>query len=103
MFIAQSCNLFLSCSFLCFKFGKLLCQNICFFFKMFLAFACIGMTTWQSIVSPIAIIGLVSFVFSIAGCLIGVSLGKRINLRAELWAGIILIGIGAKILFEHLA
>ena len=67
-----------------------------------ISFACIGMTTWQSIVSPIAIIGLVSFVFSIAGCLIGVSFGKRINLRAELWAGIILIGIGAKILMEHL-
>jgi putative Mn2+ efflux pump MntP len=27
--------------------------------------------------------------------------GKRVNLRAELWAGIILIGIGAKILMEH--
>jgi len=26
-----------------------------------------------------------------------------VNLRAELWAGIILIGIGVKILIEHLA
>ena len=50
----------------------------------------------------IGIIGIVSFVFSIAGCLIGVYFGKRINLRAELWAGIILIGIGVKILIEHL-
>lgn len=67
-----------------------------------ISFACIGMTTWKDIVSPIIIIGLVSFLFSIAGCLIGVGFGKRINLRAELWAGIILIGIGVKILVEHL-
>ena len=67
-----------------------------------ISFACTGMTTWQSIGFPIGIIGIVSFVFSIAGCLIGVYFGKRINLRAELWAGIILIGIGVKILIEHL-
>lgn len=68
-----------------------------------ISFACIGITTWDAISSPIAIIGIVSFVFSIIGCLIGVHFGKRINLRAELWAGIILIGIGIKILLEHLA
>ena len=67
-----------------------------------ISFACIGMTTWQSITSPIGIIGIVSFVFSVVGCLIGVSFGKRVNLRAELWAGIILLGIGVKILMEHL-
>ena len=67
-----------------------------------ISFACTGMTTWQSILMPIVIIGIVSFLFSVAGCLVGVYFGKRVNLRAELWAGIILIGIGAKILFEHL-
>ena len=67
-----------------------------------ISFACTGMTTWQSIFSPIVIIGIVSFIFSIIGCLIGVYFGKRVNLRAELWAGIILIGIGVKILIEHL-
>lgn len=67
-----------------------------------ISFACTGMTTWQHIDAPIVIIGIVSFVFSIVGCLIGVGFGKRIHLRAELWAGIILIGIGVKILFEHL-
>lgn len=67
-----------------------------------ISFACTGMTTWQSIFSPIVIIGIVSFIFSIIGCLIGVYFGKRVNLRAELWAGIILIGIGIKILIEHL-
>jgi len=67
-----------------------------------ISFACTGMKTWDSISFPILIIGIVSFVFSLIGCLIGVYFGKRINLRAELWAGIILIGIGVKILAEHL-
>lgn len=67
-----------------------------------ISFACTGMTTWSSIAFPILIIGIVSFVFSLIGCLIGVYFGKRVNLRAELWAGIILIGIGIKILIEHL-
>ena len=67
-----------------------------------ISFAFTGMSTWQSIISPICIIGIVSFVFSVAGCLLGVYFGKRVNLRAGLWAGIILIGIGTKILMEHL-
>ena len=67
-----------------------------------ISFACTGMTTWREILLPIVIIGFVSFAFSIAGCLLGVYFGKRINLRAELWAGVILIGIGVKILTEHL-
>lgn len=67
-----------------------------------ISFACIGLDTF-TIFWPIFIIGIVSFVFSIGGCLIGVYFGKRVNLRAELWAGIILIGIGVKILIEHLA
>lgn len=67
-----------------------------------ISFAFVGMNTLQSILQPIVIIGIVSFVFSIIGCLIGVYFGKRVNLRAELWAGIILIGIGVKILIEHL-
>lgn len=67
-----------------------------------ISFAFTGMNTWQSILGPIVIIGLVSFLFSVAGCLLGVYFGKRVNLRAELWAGIILIGIGVKILMEHL-
>lgn len=67
-----------------------------------ISFACIGMTVWTDIASPVLIIGIVSSVLSVAGCLIGVYFGKRINLRAELWAGIILTGIGVKILFDHL-
>lgn len=68
-----------------------------------ISFAFLGMETWKSILFPIGIIGLVSFVFSLLGCLFGVFCGKRVNLRTELLGGIILIGIGVKILFEHLA
>ena len=62
----------------------------------------VGMNSFMSILSPIAIIGFTSFVLSMAGNLIGVFCGKRFNLRTELWGGLILIAIGIKILIEHL-
>lgn len=67
-----------------------------------ISFACLGMSSPQAILRPIAIIGLVSFLLSLAGSLIGVAFGRRVNLRAELLGGIILIAIGVKILIEHL-
>ena len=53
------------------------------------------------IVSNITIIALVTFIFSITGIYIGNKFGKKINLRIELIGGLILIGIGTKILVEH--
>ncbi len=50
----------------------------------------------------VAVIGGVSFVFSIAGFYIGAFLGKHIHLNIELIGGIILIGIGLKIFLEHM-
>lgn len=50
----------------------------------------------------VAIIGSISFVFACVGMLIGVSFGKRFNFKVEIIGGIILIGIGIKILIEHL-
>ena len=67
-----------------------------------ISFACTGMNTFASILTPIIIIGFVSFILSIVGQLLGVYFGKRINLRSELLGGIILIAIGIKILLEHL-
>ena len=67
-----------------------------------ISFAFVGMNSFMSILSPIAIIGFTSFVLSMAGNLIGVFCGKRFNLRTELWGGLILIAIGIKILIEHL-
>ncbi len=67
-----------------------------------ISFAFVGMNSFSSILSPIGIIGVASFVLSLAGSLIGVFCGKRFNLRMELWGGLILIIIGIKILIEHL-
>lgn len=68
-----------------------------------ISLAFVGMNTASSIFIPIAIIGIVSFVMSLVGNLAGIYLGKHINLHTELWGGIILIGIGIKILIEHLS
>ncbi len=67
-----------------------------------ISFAFVGMDTFTDLLFPIGIIGLVSFVFSIVGCLTGACCGKRFNVRMELWGGIILILIGGRILIEHL-
>ncbi|MBQ5952317.1 MAG: manganese efflux pump [Lachnospiraceae bacterium] len=49
-----------------------------------------------------AFIGVVTFLISCAGVGIGHRFGSRFKSAAELAGGIILIGIGAKILIEHL-
>lgn len=69
-----------------------------------ISFACVGIKQFQELVFPINIIGLVSFILSIVGLLIGICFGKTIakRLKAELWGGIILLCIGIKILIEHL-
>lgn len=69
-----------------------------------ISFAFVGMNTIMDILQPILIIGLVSFLLSIVGHLLGVSFGKIVQkLRPEVLAGVILIGIGIKILIEHLS
>ncbi|MGM9782341.1 MAG: manganese efflux pump [Paludibacteraceae bacterium] len=40
--------------------------------------------------------------FTLAGCVVGITFGKRFKLNVELIGGIILFGIGLKILIEHL-
>lgn len=67
-------------------------------------FAFLGYNHISTILSPIGIIGLVSFIMSIAGLLIGISFGTGIarKLKAERLGGIVLIAIGIKILIEHL-
>ncbi len=67
-----------------------------------ISFACLGVNTLSKIASPVAIIGLVSFLFSVLGLLIGIFFGKRFHWPVERWGGIILILIGCKILYEHL-
>ena len=55
-----------------------------------------------SIVVPVLVIGAVSFLFAVAGALVGSRAGKYVGSKAELVGGLILIGIGLKILIEHL-
>lgn len=69
-----------------------------------ISFAFLGTYSIYTILPPIGIIGLVSFVLSLAGLMFGICFGHGLarKLRAELWGGIILIAIGTKILIEHL-
>lgn len=67
-----------------------------------ISFAFTGFNTLASLSYPLWAIGIASFVISIAGSIIGVFFGKRFNLRMELFGGLVLIGIGLKILIEHL-
>jgi len=55
------------------------------------------------ILVPAVIIGVVTFAISFAGVFIGDRFGYLFKSKAELLGGIILIGIGCKILIQHLA
>ena len=50
----------------------------------------------------ILIIGSISFIFSFIGMGLGIHFGKRFHFNVEILGGIILLGIGIKILIEHL-
>lgn len=67
-----------------------------------ISFAFTGFKTAGSLLYPLAAIGIASSVMSMAGCLTGVFFGKRFKFKMELFGGLVLIGIGTKILFEHL-
>jgi putative Mn2+ efflux pump MntP len=69
-----------------------------------ISFACTGYTSLGQLTLPLIIIGVVSFLFSLIGYQLGARFGSSIarRLKPELFGGIILIGIGVKILMEHL-
>ena len=50
----------------------------------------------------VTVIGVTTFIISVAGVYIGNFFGARFKKKAEIAGGIILIGIGIKILLEHL-
>lgn len=68
------------------------------------SFAFLDIRSFEAILSPIGIIGFVSFALSMAGLIFGIRFGGSIarKLRAELLGGVILVAIGVKILAEHL-
>jgi len=55
------------------------------------------------IVTPVVVIGLVTFGFSLAGVWIGKTFGHLFEQKVEIIGGLILIAIGLKILVEHLS
>ena len=59
-------------------------------------------TMWNKIFLAVFIIGAVTFIASMLGILLGKKTGPKINRFAEITGGLILIGIGSKILIEHL-
>ena len=54
------------------------------------------------IVPAVSLIGLTTFVTCVAGVKIGNLFGSRYRARAEFFGGVVLIGMGLKILLEHL-
>jgi len=54
------------------------------------------------IITPIIIIGLVTFILSFIGVYIGKNIGQLFENKIEIFGCLILIGIGLKILIEHL-
>jgi putative Mn2+ efflux pump MntP len=58
----------------------------------------LGVSIWW----PALVIGLVAGVLTVAGMLLGRRVGDRWGPRVEIVGGLVLIGIGVKILVEHL-
>lgn len=65
-------------------------------------FAVMGYHTVGSLAVPVAVIGFVSFALSVAGSIVGALARRLLPFRIEIAGGLVLIGIGAKILVEHL-
>jgi putative Mn2+ efflux pump MntP len=55
-----------------------------------------------SIVTPVLVIGIVTFLLSYLGIFVGNRLGHFFEKKIEILGGLILIGIGVKILVDHL-
>ena len=69
-----------------------------------ISFACTGYNEVSQLWVPLALIGAASFVMSLIGFALGVRFGDAVTrkVKPEILGGVILIGIGIKILIEHL-
>ncbi len=56
----------------------------------------------DSILIPVLVIGLVTFTLSLVGMAVGERLGHFFERKIEIVGGLILVGIGVKILLDHL-
>ena len=64
-----------------------------------IGFGLIGVNLWLAGL----LIGLTTFIIASAGVLLGAHFSRLTHLRLEIIAGLVLIGIGVRILVEHLA
>lgn len=62
-----------------------------------LSFSLLGASIWM----PVLLIGAVTFLLSFAGVFAGAGFGHLLEKKAEVLGGLVLIGIGVKILLEH--
>lgn len=60
------------------------------------------LNTWNEVLMPAGIIAMLSSLLTIIGLTVGIQAGRKIPFRTEPLGGIILIGIGIKIIIEHL-
>lgn len=69
------------------------------------SFACMGISTLAELAFPIIAIGVVSSLMSLLAFGIGIYGGRKVagRIHPEVIGGIILIGIGVRILIEHLS
>ena len=79
----------------------LLAQSISTSIDAFVVGISFALLRWP-IIKPILIVGLITLIFSLIGLQVGKYLGKKIGKSATIIGGIVLIGIGSKILIEHL-
>lgn len=68
-------------------------------FAVGFSFAFLDVAIWY----PAVIIGLVTALITLTGMLIGGRLGSKLGKHVEILGGLILVGIGLKILVEHLS
>ena len=83
------------------KIHVLIGQSIATSIDAFVVGISIALLNYQ-IIKPVIIIGATTLLFSLAGLQLGRYFGKVIEKRIEILGGLVLIGIGLKILIEHL-
>lgn len=69
-----------------------------------ISFACMGINDLSTLIYPLCIIAFVTTMLSLMGLLFGIKYGGRYakRIHADFLGGVILIGIGTKVLLEHL-
>lgn len=66
-----------------------------------ITFAFTGYVTLHSLAFPLSAIGIMSFIMPLIGYVLGVYFGKKMHLPFEVIGGLVLIGIGIRILIAH--